>query len=130
MTGHAHHADEEQEDQNDGEKHNDDSIDIEQSSGKEDTTYNVFVKNKQNTSETCRKCTRKILNGVRCRECAEATHWSCAGVPKYKIENTKKELLKGNQWTCSTCTKSKNSTKKNSNQSCAPCKCKGKEIKN
>ena len=49
MTSDAHHADEEQEDQNDGEKHNDDSNDIEQSSGKEDTTYNVFVKNKQNT---------------------------------------------------------------------------------
>ena len=34
MTGHAHHADEEQEDQNDGEEHNDDSNDIEQSSEK------------------------------------------------------------------------------------------------
>ena len=49
---------------------------------------------------------------------------------KDKIENTKKELLKENQWTCSTCTKSKNSSKKNSNESCAPCKCKDKEIKN
>ena len=42
MTGHAHHADEEQEDQNDGEEHNDDSNDIEQSSQKQDTTYSVF----------------------------------------------------------------------------------------
>ena len=66
ITGHAHHADEEQEDQNDGEEHNDNSNDIEQSSEKQDTTYRVFVKNKQNTSETCKKYTRKILNGVRC----------------------------------------------------------------
>ena len=29
MTGHAHHADEEQEDQNDGEEHDDNSNDIE-----------------------------------------------------------------------------------------------------
>ena len=63
------------EDQNDGEEHDDDSNDIEQSSEKQDTTYSIFVKNKQNTSETCKKCIRKILNGVRCRECAEATHW-------------------------------------------------------
>ena len=34
LTGHAHHADEEQEDQNDGEEHNDNSNDIEQSSEK------------------------------------------------------------------------------------------------
>ena len=130
LTGHAHHADEEQEDQNDGEEHNDNSNDIEQSSEKQDTTYMVFVKNKQNTSETCKKCTRKILNGVRCRECAEAIHWSCAGIPKDKIENTKKELSKENQWTCSTCTKSKNSSKKNNKIICALCKCKDKEIKN
>ena len=126
----AHHADEEQKDQNDGEEHNDNSDDIKQSSEKQDTTYRVFVKNKQNTSETCKKCTRKILNGVRCRECAEAIQWSCAGVPEDKIENTKKELRKENQWTCSTCTKSKDSGKKNSNESCAPCNCKDKEIKN
>ena len=130
LTGHAHHDDEEQEDQHDGEEHNDNSNDIEQSSEKHHNTYRVFVKNKQNTSETCKKCTRKILNGVRCREYAEAIHWSCAGIPKDKIENTKKELRKENQWTCSTCTKSKNSSKKNSNEICTLCKCKDKEIKN
>ena len=52
ITDHAHHADEEREDQNDGEEHNDDSNDIEQSSEKQDTTYSVFTINKQNTSET------------------------------------------------------------------------------
>ena len=41
MTGQAHHAEEEQEDQNDGEEQNDDSNDIEQSSEKQDTTYRV-----------------------------------------------------------------------------------------
>ena len=75
----------------------------EQLSEKQDTTsYSVFVKNKQTTSETYKKRTRKILNGVRCREYAEAILWSCAGVPNDKVENTKKELLKGNQWTCLT----------------------------
>ena len=73
VTGHAHHADKEQEDQNDGKEHNDDSNDMEQSSEKQVTTHSVFVKNIQNTSETCKMCTRKTLNGVRCRECAETT---------------------------------------------------------
>ena len=91
MAGHAHHADEGEQDQNDGEEHDDDSNDTEQSVGKQDTTsYSVFVKNKHNASEACWKCIRKILNGVRCRKCTEAIHWSCAGVPKNKIENTKK----------------------------------------
>ena len=81
-------------DQNDGKEHNNNSNDIEQSLEKQDATHRVFLKNKQNTLETCKKCTRKILNGVRCRECTEAIHWSCAGVPKDKIENTKKELPK------------------------------------
>ena len=131
QVGHAHHADEEEQDQNDGEEHNDDSNDMEQSPEKQDTTSDrIFVKNKRNTTEICKKCTRKILNGVRCRECAEAITLVVCWCSKDKIENTKKELLKENQWTCSTCTKSKNSSKKNSNESCAPCKCKDKEITN
>ena len=93
MTGHAHHANEDKQDQNDGKEYNDDSNDTEQSSEKQDaTSYSVFVKNKQTTSETCKKCTRKILNGVRCRECVEAIHWSCAGVPKDKSRTQRKNF--------------------------------------
>ena len=49
---------------------------------------------------------------------------------KTKSRTQRKNFLEENQWTCSTCTKLNNSSKKNSSESCVQCKCKDKEIKN
>ena len=85
----------------------------------EDCMYNLVVKN-DHDEESCRKCTRKIKNGVRCKSCKRAFHSGhCSGLTQEQIKN---EAAKENVWICGTC--------EHPNKNCPCCRDKDKEIKN
>ena len=84
----------------------------------EDYMYNLVVKN-DHDEESCRKCTRKIKNGVRCKSCKRAFHSGrCSGLTQEQIKN---EAAKENVWICGMC--------KHPNKNCPCCRDKDKEIK-
>ena len=85
----------------------------------EDYMYNLVVKN-DHDEESCRKCTQKIKNGVRCKSCKRAFHSGrCSGLTQEQIKN---EAAKENVWICGMC--------KHPNKNCPCCRDKDKEIKN
>ena len=56
----------------------------------EDYMYNLVVKN-DHDEESCRKCTRKIKNGVRCKSCKRAFHSGrCSGLAQEQRSSQRK----------------------------------------
>ena len=79
----------------------------------------ILVKNSSDTMELCKKCERKLVNGVRCARCKNGLHWKCMGVSK---DSVKSEVIANKDWSCAFC--------RNSSKNCISCKQKEKEIKN
>ena len=79
----------------------------------------ILVKNSSDTMELCKKCERKLVNGVRCARYKNGLHWKCAGVSK---DSVKSEVIANKDWSRAFC--------RNSSKNCISCKQKEKEIKN
>ena len=79
----------------------------------------ILVKKSSDTMELCKKCERKLVNGVRCARCKNGLHWKCEGVSK---DSVKSEVIANKDWSCAFC--------RNSSKKCISCKQKEKEIKN
>ena len=47
----------------------------------------ILAKNTSDTMELCKKCERKLVNGVRCARCKNGLHWKCAGVSKDSVKS-------------------------------------------
>ena len=79
--------------------------------------YNLVVKN-DHDEESCRKCTRKIKNGVICKSCERAFHGGrCSGLTQEQIKN---EAAKENVWICGMC--------RHPEKNCPCCRDRDKEI--
>ena len=49
----------------------------------------ILVKNSSDTMELCKKCKRKLVNGVRCAMCKNGLHWKCVGVSLITVSKAK-----------------------------------------
>ena len=79
----------------------------------------ILVKNSSDTMELCKKCERKLVNGVRCARYKNGLHWKCAGVSK---DSVKSKVIANKDWSRVFC--------HNSSKNCISCKRKEREIKN
>ena len=57
--------------------------------------------NRKTREEKCVKCSKKILNGIRCSSCKKAWHCKCGGLSKEDMKATPvKEAIKENKYMC------------------------------
>ena len=82
-------------------------------------SQSVIIKKNSNTEEKCKKCSKKLNNGVRCLTCKKGFHWRCGGVTEAR---KKENITEGNSWECWFC--------RNLDKDCQLCKQQKKEIKN
>ena len=78
----------------------------------------VVIKHNSDTSELCRKCRRKVVNGVKCSNCTRGYRWKCGGITKDEV---KEEVIQQNRWECVFC--------HSVDKKCPLCTLKDKEIK-
>ena len=79
----------------------------------------IVIKKSSSQEQRCRKCKKKMVNGMRCSDCGKEVHWRCGRVTK---DNDKAKIIESNCYKCIEC--------RLPAVECNLCKSKAKEIKN